>query len=288
MSDQLINVLSEGNGVGDVTTEALQEKDWQEVYAARQTRKILFATLSGIETHTLRENEIECAVVRIGRVKGLIPFDYMEVKDKRQMRNMMGQKLGFLVIGIDEANKMFIGSRSGALEVMQSATWKEIQAKGVGTVVNAEVRYVAPKYALVQIGGIETTLDISEFDYGWVDNLRDKIQAGDNITVKITEFDQEKKELKISRKATQQNPWDYVDQLVSKNCEYTGTVSGVVKFGNFINLAPGIDALTPHMKFETLSKGDLVVVRIREIRPEKEEISASIIKILRKNQVFTL
>ncbi|WP_436756535.1 hypothetical protein, partial [Streptomyces sp. URMC 124] len=60
---------------------------------------------------------------------------------------------------------------------------------------------------MLDIGGITTELPVQEYGYGWVDDLRVEVSAGDHLKVKVVELDKENKIVKVSKKATEKSPW---------------------------------------------------------------------------------
>ncbi|QOY37652.1 S1 RNA-binding domain-containing protein [Anaerobacillus isosaccharinicus] len=276
--DQTLQVLVEGYDINqEVVAGNHQEhdKDWEEVYRSRQTNTIMQSEVIGIEENSLGEKTFPCAVVYIGNVKGIVPLEFMNVENYRDLRRMTGQKIAFKVVGLDKKANLFIANRTAAIEHMAGATWKKIET---GLVVLGVVRRVARNLIHVDIGGVSAKLEIDEYGYGWNDDLRKEVKEGDHLKVKLLSVDKDKKTVKISRKATLPNPWDNISNRFSVDGEYVGTVSGVVNYGNFINLAPGIDALTQHMRFTKLSTGDKVLVKIRDINVKDQKINAKIVR----------
>ncbi|WP_026701632.1 hypothetical protein [Salibacterium aidingense] len=266
------------------TPEEEMQRSMEKVYSARQNSTILNAEMIAIEEHGQGEEQRNCAVIRIGHMKGIIPMEYMEAKDYRQLRNMMGTQLSFKVIGIDRERDLFIGSRQAAMEHMRGSTFNRLEEKGVGVTVAASVRFVQRDVLILQIGGIETSMNVSEYDYAWVSDLRQEVSIEDTMHVKILDFDRESGQIRVSRKQARPNPWESVRQFFTENNEYVGYVSGVVEYGNFINLMPGIDCLAPHMKFEALNAGDKVTVRIRDIQQDEQKINARVVNILKRHK----
>ncbi|WP_240377221.1 30S ribosomal protein S1 [Bacillus piscicola] len=293
MSEEtMLDIFVEGYQTNEpITEEEERQRALEKVYSARQNSTILQSEMIAIENHGQGENDTPCAVVRIGTVKGIIPMEQMEAKDYRQLRNMMGTSIDFKVIGIDRERDLFIGSRKAALEHMKGATFNRLEEafrkaeeKGVesNVIVNAVVRFVNKNYMLLQIGGIETTMDVSEYDYDWINDLREKVKVEEKIPVKVLSFDRENERIEVSRKQTISDPWINVRKFYNERFEYSGTVSGVREFGNFIKLMPGINCLAPHMKFEALNAGDKVLVRIREIDEENQKITGRVIKVIQR------
>lgn len=77
-------------------------------------------------------------------------------------------------------------------------------------------------------------------------------------------------------KEAESNPWPSCAGRYQKGNEYVGTVSGVGEYGVFINLEPGVDSLSRHLKFQDVKKGDRVLVRILETDPEKQQVRSRV------------
>ena len=289
MSDEaILDIIVEGyQSDKPATLEEERQRALEKIYSARQKSTILNAKMVAIETHGQGEEATPCAVVRIDTAKGIIPLEYMGAKDYRQLRNMTGTTISFKVIGIDKERDLFIGSRTAALEQLKDATFNRLEEafknNPDGVIVAASVRYVSAGYVVLQIGGIETSMSVSEYDYGWNSDLRQKVEVEDTLHVKVLNFNREKGTIQVSRKEAMPDPWDSVQKHFSVGNEYIGVVSGVTEYGNFINLMPGIDCLCPHMKFEALNAGYEVLVRIRNISTEERKIEARVMKVLKKS-----
>jgi small subunit ribosomal protein S1 len=53
---------------------------------------------------------------------------------------------------------------------------------------------------------------------------------------------------------------------------YSGTVSGIIDKGVFVNLEPGVDIFVHHPKFTRVKKGDKVRVLIHRVDIESQRI----------------
>lgn len=281
--DQTLNVLIEGYDESKLEEVSYQEnwdKDWESVYRSRQTGTIMQADVLGIEENQYGTKTIPCAVVYVGHVKGIIPMEMMNVTDYQELRKQTGQKVAFKVIGIDKENKIFIGSRNAAIEHMANATWKKIK-EGLlqeGSTILGVVRNVERKELHIDIGGVIATMDVTEYDYGWIDSLPAVVSVGDHIRCKILSIDMEEKKVTLSRKALLPNPWLTLSERISVGGEYVGRVTGVVNQGYYINLMPGVDSFARHMMRTTLKRGDQVLVRLIAIDTEEEKITARVVR----------
>lgn len=247
------------------------DKDWQTVYAAYQNSKILQGTLTGIETQL----KVPCGIVYVGHIRGLIPLEFTGLESIQQLRKLTGQQIAFKVLNYDTENNLFTGSRKAALEHMASNTWKRLEE---GMVIYAVAKSVNPREVKADIGGILVKIPIQEIDYGWIDDLTERVKPGDAIKVKVTELDKENQKVTVSAKQAKKNPWPDCSKRYNEHSEYVGRVSGVRQYGVFVNLEPDVDALVPHLKFDSLQKGDKVLMRVTKVNVKEEKIEGKIVR----------
>lgn len=272
MTTELKHMLIEGYQE-DRAEQQEYDTAWAQIYAAKQNNLILQSEMIGIE----KKLDKPCAVVAIGNVRGYIPLEFSGVADAKALRRFIGEQVAFKIETYDREGNTFIGNRQAALEHMASRTWKQLEQHAL---VTAVVRKVERKHLLLDIGGIEVELPVQEYRHGWTEDLREVVQVGDHIRVKIIELDKENKKVVVSKKATEDSPWPECTKRYTEKAEYVGRVSGVEEYGVFVNLEPGVDALVPHMRFGEVKRGSRVVVRIRKVDATKQYIYGRIVKKL--------
>jgi len=281
---------------------------WPEVYASRQKKTILRWPVKAVEEHVLRvrgennetrEEKILCLAVMKDNVKGVIPLPETGVKPGRnrtltraRLSGLLGQDIAFVVTGIDEANETFIASRKQALERLAAETWPTLEEGAVKTAVARRVLRIArsrdgsvvPAGCVVEIDGVEAFLPVREISHGWVDEILEVIQPGDMFDVKVLSVDRERERVIVSVKALLPNPWPGAARRYLKKSSYTGTVTGVTRYGVFVELEPGVNALCNHMASGRPQKGDEVAIYITSVEPNGESgrIKGSVIRIVRK------
>lgn len=264
MSQELKRVLIEGYQEEKVQRQEYDE-GWAQIYSAKQNDLILQSEMIGVE---VKLNKL-CAVIMVGNVRGYIPQEFSGATDAHALRRLLGEPVAFKIVSYDREGETFIASRQAALEHMEGLTWKWLEPDAV---ITAVVRSVEPKLLTLDIGGISVELPVQQFGYGWVEDLREEVQAGDHLKVKVMELDKENKIIKISKKAAEKSPWPDCTKRYIAGGTYKGKVSGVMEYGIFVNLERGVDALVPHMRFEKVKRGDIVYVRVRGVDPKSEHI----------------
>lgn len=263
--------------------EETEKNPWIELYAARQNRTIIEGVAAGIEEHNLHEETIPCLVVMFDHIKGLIPLPESGVNTRRQMERLVGLPVSVKVIGIMREENLVLLSRKQALEHMFNVTWPRLE---VGKIEPATVRGFLGnpgykcKIALLDVTGVPGYLFADDASWSFIDDMREEFAIGQSLRVKIIKKDEEKKRVRASLKELLPDPWPSVPERFKVGNSYVGRVSGVVEYGVYVNLSPGVDVLSRHMPFVRVRKGDRVTVRINRIDTEKRRIRGTIIKKL--------
>ena len=92
------------------------------------------------------------------------------------------------------------------------------------------------------------------------------LNMNDEITVKVIEYDEERKRVSLGLKQLTPHPWDDVEIKFPMGNVITGKVVSITNYGCFIELEPGVEGLihvseiswTKHIKnpSEVYSMGD--------------------------------
>lgn len=113
------------------------------------------------------------------------------------------------------------------------------------------------------------------------------VELNQELEVKITEIDNEKRRLICSLKHLKENPWKGLTKKYSINSNIDTEVVNVVDFGIFVKVHEEIDGMvhisdlswneeTCSTILSDIKKGDIVKVKILDINIEKERISLGI------------
>jgi small subunit ribosomal protein S1 len=133
-------------------------------------------------------------------------------------------------------------------------------------------------------------IHISELSWSRVEKPAEVVNPQDLVTVKIIGMEQAEKtrqvKIALSLKQVTGDPWKTVEETFSPGQKVNGKVTRCVKFGVFVEIAPGIEGLVhiSEMSYrrrivrpeDMVSPGDFVGVMIKEIDPKSRRISLSI------------
>lgn len=256
---------------------------WTDIYASRQSNKILTSILNAIEKVRINGEIKECAVVFYNDVKVIIPFEEMGLprEDRTIVRSMVGAEIDFIVRGIDTEKEIAVASRKFAMELRKRL---ELPKHKVGDIIQVRVDAVGKNDVIVEAYGIETRIPKDEVDYGYIKSLNDYVQVGDKVQAKIMELDIEKSVIKLSIKETKDDPLKGIGTRYKTNGEYLATVTGMDYFGVYANLEQGVDVLCmlPNWSNFNVNKGDKVLVRILKVDKRAKKAIARLVRVVKR------
>lgn len=242
----------------------------QILYSSKENLKILSGTISAMEVEQEGKKKVDCAIVYYNGIKILIPIQEMNIEQERKyLRNMLGAKIDFIILEIDELRETAVASRKKAMEIKQKI---EFEKHYQGDKVKATVISVGIKHIKANCLGLDINLRIDDLAYGYIEDVNEFYSVGDVIPVKIIDIDKENHKLKISAKELLEDPYKNIRIYFTEGGEYTGTITGFAPNGLYIKLMQGVDAVAiiPIWMNKSPNKGDKVAVRIYEIDEKKE------------------
>lgn len=262
----------------------LDEEKWRDIFASRQSERILTGILSAVEKHKLDDNQVDCGVVFYNGIKVIIPITEMGVReDWRVIRSMIGSEIDFIVKGIDVEEEIAVASRKAAQELRRKL---ELPKHKPGDRVMVRVVAVGRDRIRVDLYGVEVVVPKNEIEYGYVANPADHVQIGDRVPAVIRELElmTDPPRIKLSLKDAKPDPFVNVPKKYRIGGEYLAVVTGLPQYGVFVNLEQGVSALCPYPRWSNfdLEVGDRVLVKIKKINVGERKITGSLVRLIRK------
>ena len=227
--------------------------------------------------------------------RGFVPISHLNRSHFEQFNNAMaegqtsdsakslggikGTPIQVKIIEIDSTKNRLVLSEKEARPQEELLIREEKLSKiKLGEVVEAKVSTVLPYGVLVDLGGIDGLVHISEIAWEKVESASDYFKVGDPITVKIIGIDDDK--IALSVKELKDNPWDNVEEKYPLGKVITSKVTKVVPFGVFVELEKGLDGLI-HVS-ETvapLNVGDDVTAVVVNVDSKQRKLALSVRQI---------
>jgi len=200
----------------------------------------------------------------------------------------VGKTYSFQITKLDNGGREMVVSRRVLLqkeaEALKEEAWKTLS---VGEVRDGVVTSLQPYGAFVNIGGVEGLLHVSEISHVRIGHPEEVLQKGQSVKVQIKDLDAAKRKISLSLKSLLDDPWDEFAAGVHAGAVLEGTVTRVVDFGAFVEVASGIEGLVhvSAMKVgervsnprRVVSPGQKVEVRVQEIDPDSRRVSLAMV-----------
>ena len=223
--------------------------------------------------------------VDIGDVEGLVHISEVSWERANDLANSFspGQKVECVIVGIERKEPPRLSKISLSLKQVSANPWTEVSAHfQPGQSVDGNITRCANFGAFVQLcPGVEGLIHISEMSWGKrVRRPSDVVTEGQMVKVTILSIDEKKKEISLSLKELDADPWKDIGRKMPVGSTVTGTVAQHSRFGYFVDLADGVTGLLPFAnvaadKKDTIKVGSPLDVVIETVDGEKRRISLS-------------
>ena len=223
-------------------------------------------------------------VVDLFGVDAFLPGSQVALRRVPNLDDLIGQTLEFRVIKLNKRRRNIVVSRRVVLEeeraVKRGKLVKELEK---GQVREGQVKNITDFGAFVDLGGIDGLLHITDMSWGRVSHPSEIVSIGDNIEVKVLEFDKERERISLGLKQLTDYPWEKVSEKYPVNSRIRGRVVSITDYGAFIELEKGVEGLihvsemswTRHVRHpaKILSIGDVIDAVVLKVDQENEKIS---------------
>lgn len=224
--------------------------------------------------------------VRVSGLRAFCPLSQIDLRWPKEAEEHVGKIYTFKVVEFKEKGRNIIVSRRSILEEERVTRREELKKKiAVGTIMTGRVRNIQDFGAFVELGGVDGLIPVSEMAWDRVQNPKDILGEGQEVTVKVIGADWDKERISLSLKALLEDPWMVSASKYKPGQRVNGVVARLADFGAFISLEPGVDGMihvsalgvetrVKHPK-EVLGIGDTIEAEVQSIDLDKRRISLS-------------
>ncbi|MCK6382397.1 MAG: S1 RNA-binding domain-containing protein [Leptospiraceae bacterium] len=224
--------------------------------------------------------------VKLGELVGFCPFSQIDIEVKG--KSPSGKKLKFAVMEIqDGKNSKIVLSQKKITDKEKNLKIESLKNElKVGSFVTGRIKSIHKFGLIVDIGGVDALIPISESSYKKNPDLEKEFSVGQTLRAKILNIDWKEKKFSLSVK-------DFIDDPWAKSFPFKegdlleGVVETIKPFGMFVKLNENFSGLVPNketgLPIRTpvsthYKSGDKIEVYILEVNPEKKQIALSISK----------
>ena len=188
------------------------------------------------------------------------------------------------VVKFNEMRKNVVVSHKAILEESLAEKRDEIfNTLEVGAIMEGRVKNITDFGVFIDLGGIDGLLHITDLSWGRINHPSEMISMDDTLTVKVIDFDNEKKRVSLGLKQLTPHPWETIETDFPQGQRVEGKVVSMTNYGAFIEIKSGIEGLihvsemswTRHIKnpSELYSLGDEVEAIVLSIDADERKIS---------------
>ena len=277
----------EGNLVVSIS-KAREEEDWIRAQEDLESGRLL--ELAPVEANR------GGLVVQYGKIRGFVPtsqlmyfprrFSQAQKMERLQQLVEAQEPVPLKVIEVDRRRKRLILSQRQAWW-----EWKEqrkralLESLQIGQEVEGTVTSLRDFGAFVDLGGADGLIHVSELSWQRVDHPKEVLKVGQKVRAKVVSLDRDRMRIGLSLKQMEPEPWERIRDLYTEGQLVEGVVTRVAEFGAFVRLPEGIEGLihvseladiTPERPQDLVSEGDLLLLRVIRIEPERRRIGLSL------------
>jgi small subunit ribosomal protein S1 len=223
-------------------------------------------------------------VVDLFGVDAFLPGSQVALRRVPNLDDLIGQTLEFRVIKLNKRRRNIVVSRRVVLEeeraIKRGRLIKELEKDQIR---KGQVKNITDFGAFVDLGGIDGLLHITDMSWGRVSHPSEIVSIGDEIEVKVLEFDKERERISLGLKQLEKYPWENVAEKYPVNTKIRGRVVSITDYGAFVELETGVEGLihvsemswTRHVRHpaKILSINDVIDAVVLKVDQENEKIS---------------
>lgn len=240
--------------------EASHDKSWEDIEAKLESKepvatKVLDANKGGL-------------LIEVNGISGFLPvsqlssehYPRVEDGDKNKildlLKKLVGENLNVRILDADRENEKLIVSEKAAQSEKEKAL---VNLLHVGDVIQGEVSGVVDFGAFVKFAlpgeenkgkQLEGLVHISELAWQLIDDPREIVKTGDQVSAKIIGIDEAR--ISLSMKALKEDPWEKVGDRYKVGDVVSGLVDKMNHFGAFVYLDKDIHGLAHVSEFSEI------------------------------------
>ena len=280
--DVVLVLIEHYNGrEGTVTAsyeKAARRKAWEDIERAHREQK----TVQGKVIARIKGG----LTVDLG-IPAFLPGSHADARPHFNLDSLVGQAIPLKVIKVDRKRNNAVVSRRLVIEEELAARKAQLlEQLHEGSVLTGHVKNLTDYGVFVDLGGIDGLLHITDLSWGRVGKPSDVVQPGQELRVQVLKYDLEKGRVSLGLKQLTPDPWSLVPKKYQVGDRTAGRVVGIVDYGVFVELEPGVEGLI-HVSEMSWSKrlkhpskivnlGERVEVSVLEVNPAQRRISLSL------------
>ena len=173
-----------------------------------------------------------------------LPGSQIDLHPIRNLDALVGQVMDLKILKYNKKRNNIIISRRAILEagrMKQKA--KTLALIEEGSIFTGTVKNITDYGLFIDLGGLDGLLHITDMSWGRVAHPSSMYKIGDEITVKVINFDRERERVSLGLKQLKPDPWVDANTKFPVGTKVTGRVVNLTDYGAFVEIEEGIEGL---------------------------------------------
>lgn len=211
----------------------------------------------------------------------------------RDPAKAVGQRVRVCITDVRPNENSILVSRKRFFEIDDARQTEGLQKlKDHDKVYEGIIRSITSFGMFVEVEGVKGLVHYSEISHRGPVNPSKLYKEGDKVSVKVVQFDEEKKRLSFSIKAVSQDPWQEVQKELQKGYAIKVVVTNIEPYGAFVDIGNDVEGFLHISEIswdksikhpeEQLKVGQEIDVEIIEIDTKSRRLRVSLKNLLPK------
>ena len=221
-----------------------------------------------------------------------LPRSQVDIRPIRDVSPLMNQPQPFQILKMDRRRGNIVVSRRTVLEETRAEQRQElVQNLEEGQVIDGVVKNITDYGAVVDLGGIDGLLHVTDIAWRRVNHPTEVLNIGQQVKVKIIKINHETHRISLGMKQLLDDPWQGIEAKFPVGAKLKGRVTNITDYGAFVELEPGIEGLI-HVSEMSWTKKNVhpgkivstsqeVEVQVLEVDQAKRRISLGLKQTMR-------
>lgn len=260
-----------------------QKADFMRVWDKIRTAYEQGATVDGRLVRRIKGG----LVVDLFGVEAFLPGSQVALRQVADFDSLIGEVHPMKIIKLNKSRRNIVVSRRSVLEEARDAMRTELLAEiAVDQVRRGAVKNITDFGVFIDLGGVDGLLHITDMSWGRIRHPSEVVAVGDEIDVKVLDFDPKTNRISLGLKQLTPYPWENVEGKYPIGQRVMGRVVSITDYGAFIELEKGVEGLvhvsemswTHHVRHPSkiMQIGDMIEAVVLNVDSEHQKISLGI------------
>lgn len=256
---------------------AQRTSSWDDIRKKKGQNEVIGTVITNINKGGL--------IVEINGIQGFLPLSQLSMehypkveggditKIVQTLQKFRGQTFNVKILDFsEEENKLIVSERA----ILNDQLKKELEKFKINDVIPGTVTDITDFGAFVKISdNIEGLIHISEIDWKIVENPRDYLKVGEEVSAKIIDIDGGR--VSLSLKVLRPDPWEKIEEKLAVGQTVESEVAKVTAYGLLVKINNAVMGLVPNSelagkKDSRFKVGDKLSVAIVSIDPKEHKM----------------